>query len=218
MNNKCICNCSIFNHKYNIYIKCKKKSEFNVRDNNLCLNHMLLSYNKYVLIIQKIYRRYRSNIIINNIYKRLPCDLQNKIKYYINEELYFKNYKKCINKIIINKTNLINYNKNNNKISIEYILYIYKLYHKYFQIIDINYTKFIYNLSDKLLTFYDNNIINIVINMYTDNNLSIIFNNIDFNIDTTTNIHNADDIMNLMYIINKYRNKYIQYNKPIIYV
>ena len=178
---------------------------------------MLLGYNKYIIIIQKIYRRHRSNIILNTIYKRLPCDLQNKIKYYINKELYYQNYKKCINKIIINKTKLINYNKTNN-IPIEYIKYIYKLYHKYFKIIDINYAKFIYNLSDQLLSFYDNNIINIIINMYADTNLSMNFNNINFNIDTTTNIYSADDIMNLMYVINNYRNKYIHYNNPIIYV
>jgi hypothetical protein len=58
---------------------------------------------KYAIIIQKYYRAYKNKKILNNIYLKLPDDLQRKIVFHIREEYYYNKYKKSIINIIDNR-------------------------------------------------------------------------------------------------------------------
>jgi hypothetical protein len=145
----CKCNCLKFNKK-----KCNKNSFFIINETPYCLNHSLLLYNKYVLIIQKFYRGYRARRYLVNIFNNLPSELQEIIIYYINGNFYKKKYLDTLKTIIINKTyGLHNYRNSKKKLSIDYLYNCYKLYYKYHKIIPINYLKHAYILGDQILNF-----------------------------------------------------------------
>ena len=145
------CKCSYlkFNKK-----KCYKNSFIIINKTPYCLNHSLLLYNKYVLIIQKYYKGYRSRRYLGNIFYKLPRELQEVVIYYINSEYYNKKFLNKLTTIVTNNTyNLHNYKNSNNKLSIKYLYNCYKLYYKYHSIIPINYLKHAYILSDQILNF-----------------------------------------------------------------
>tara|TARA_Y100000748_G_C15438456_1_gene466171 strand:- start:133 stop:744 length:612 start_codon:yes stop_codon:yes gene_type:complete len=137
-------------------LKCNKISSLSIKNKAYCLNHSLLLYNKYVLIIQKFYRGYKARRYLVNIVYKLPIELQEKICYYINENYYKKKHKNTLRKIIIKNTyNFHNYKNLNEKFSINYLYNCYKLYNKYHSIIDINYLKHAYILSEQILYLCD---------------------------------------------------------------
>jgi hypothetical protein len=145
------CSCFKFNKK-----KCLKNSFILINEKPYCLNHSLLLYNKYVLIIQKFYRGYRARRYLVNIFNNLPSELQELIIYYINGDLYKRKYLDTITSIVTNKTYCLhNYENSENKLSIDYLYNCYKLYCKYNKIIPINYLKHAYILSNQILNFCD---------------------------------------------------------------
>ena len=147
----CKCSCLKFNKK-----KCFKNSFIIINKTPYCLNHSLLLYNKYVLIIQKFYRGYRARGYLVNIFNILPSELQEVIIYYINGNFYKRKYLDTLTSIITNNTyGLHNYKNSEKKLSIDYLYNCYKLYYKYNKIIPINYLKHAYILGDQILNFCD---------------------------------------------------------------
>lgn len=59
-----------------------------------------LDYINSIIRIQKIWRGYKSRKIINNIYRKLPCDIQLKIKYMVSTQYYINKYNNSVIKII----------------------------------------------------------------------------------------------------------------------
>lgn len=148
---ECKCSCLKFNKK-----KCYKNSFIIINKTHYCINHSLLLYNKYVLIIQKFYRGYRARKYLVNIFNNLPSELQKVIIYYINSNFYKRKYLNTLTSIITNNTyGLHNYKNSEKKLSIDYLFNCYKLYYKYNKIIPINYLKHAYILGDQLLNFCD---------------------------------------------------------------
>ncbi len=147
----CKCSCLKFNKK-----KCYKNSFIIINKTPYCLNHSLLLYNKYVVIIQKFYRGYRARRYLVNIFNNLPSELQEVIIYYINRNFYKRKYLDTLTSIITNNTyGLHNYKNSEKKLSIDYLYKCYKLYYKYNKIIPINYLKHAYILGDQVLNFCD---------------------------------------------------------------
>lgn len=145
------CSCFKFNNK-----KCIKESFILIKNNPYCLNHSLLLYNKYVLIIQKFYRGYKARRYLVNIFNKLPSELQELVIYYINGDFYNKKYFNTLTTIVTNNTfELHNYINSNEKLSIKYLFNCYKLYYKYHSIIPINYLKHAYILAVQILDFCD---------------------------------------------------------------
>lgn len=145
------CSCFKFNNK-----KCNKDRVLFIKNYPLCLNHSLLLYNKYVLIIQKFYRGYKSRRYLVNIFNNLPYDLQKLVIYYINDDYYKKKYLNTLSKIVLNNTyKFHNYNNSDEMLSLEYLYNCYKLYNKYHNIININYLKHAYVLGDHILNLCD---------------------------------------------------------------
>ena len=65
---------------------------------------LLQKYNYCVKIIQKIYRAYRCRRYMNNIYKKLPCDLQAYIIHkYLRRDYYVKKFNYRLEIILNNK-------------------------------------------------------------------------------------------------------------------
>lgn len=130
---------------------CKKNSSFILNNKRCCKFHYNYYMQKYAIIIQKYYRAYKNKKIINNIFLKLPDDLQRKIVFHMREEFHYNKYKKCIENIIYNRlkisrtelTKHFSYNfgdnrllkyliKQENKISILNNVYLLKKYMKLF--------------------------------------------------------------------------------------
>ena len=124
----------------------------------------------YATKIQSFYRSYKKRKYLNNIYIKLPDDIQNHILYFIKQEFYLNKLNNKLDVIVSNKINIyiIDFN---NKINIDKnlipfslltylandqknILHIYKLFVKYQSILTYKY-------------YYYNNIINNLENIYT---------------------------------------------------
>lgn len=184
INNK-ICN----NRQKNFYIYKMKR---------VCSFHFRILFYKYILIIQKIYRGYISKKKLNYFYKRLPHDIQYKIKYFINKELYIKKFNNNLILVINQKLNkfIIKYYNLLNETSIGYpieqleeyllneynIIEHYRLFSKYNNIIIIPILINMELLWHKIFDYNTN-----ICQYYFDNNLNnneIIstLNNIEYNI------------------------------------
>lgn len=136
--------------------KCRNNSFLVINDYSYCLNHALLLYNKYVIIIQKNYRGYKVRRYLKNIFYKLMPELREIIIYYINHDYYKKKYLNIISSIIVKKTyNLHDYKNLNEKLSIQYLYNCYKLYSKYYSIIPINYLKHAYILGNQISSLCD---------------------------------------------------------------
>lgn len=115
--------------------RCKHTFQFVIENQNYCSQH--------ANIIQKFWRSYRKRIFINNVFKKLPIDLQKKVLFYVRENDLIKKYHHDIIKKILSKKFTQNdimylefYNgdediihKQNNKLKI--MINILKLYIKY---------------------------------------------------------------------------------------
>jgi hypothetical protein len=130
-------------YKYPIFLLCK---------NFYCSNHAKICYSPQIVIIQKIYRGYKVRRILNNIYFKLPRDLQahilsfNAIKTNMSNK---KDYLEIAN-IIALATHKINdfHNLSANKITlheINTILIILIKYKKYITSKWFNYYKYYFN-------------------------------------------------------------------------
>jgi hypothetical protein len=119
--------------RYKVLEKFTKKLRLCKKNKHIldyCCIHNDLVYNKYIIKIQSVYRSYniRKKLKINSIIKiqsvyrsyhirkklkifnKLPRDLQRKILWYVNEDIYIKHYNNSIANIIYNKHK--NFHKN----------------------------------------------------------------------------------------------------------
>ena len=151
---------------------CKNRVRFPYYVNNTlcCLTHYKYHRECYAIIIQSYYRSYRNRKIINNVYKKLPDDIQRKIIHNVRRDFYYNKYINTIRKIVCKKiyastlpvfleylknldtrdSNIINDNifyLSNNR---ETIINEYKLYIKYYSIIKDNISYFISNFNKYL--------------------------------------------------------------------
>ena len=190
-------NCEHINNKQ---FKCKNKYALKINNTCLCYNHGFLIYNKYVLIIQKIYIGFRTRKKLKLLFYNLPVDLQKIVLFYINKPIYNRRYYRKIYLTIRNKSeNLLNNKYNLNKIDINYINTCYKLYNKYRNICLLNDLKYLYVISNHFIYIYNSIIYGFIINndIYQE-----ILNIIDF---SNTNL---DQILNSLYVINSYKYMY----------
>jgi hypothetical protein len=147
---------------------------------NFCTTHYRLLYTDPAITIQKMYKGYYIRKKLK-IYYNLPRDLQRKIIWQINSDLYLRNYNSSVSKIIYGRYKEF-YNKyisivHNNTIDI----YIYsdvftvfytdlislvKLSIKYYTIMKISKIPFFYNIKSLCCSF---------LRLYpNDTNLSIL--------------------------------------------
>jgi hypothetical protein len=130
----CVCN----------YKNCIKESIYK----KYCKKHYLYFFNKHALIIQKNYRKYITNKKLRNIFYKLPNDLQKYVLYFMNIDIYYKNYKKKINNIIIKRSApYFFYKFYNIKFKLFNIAEIYYLIFKYNKVINFNILKYFYTIS-----------------------------------------------------------------------
>ena len=157
--------------------KCKNKKNKNLKS-DCCTLHYKLMYEKYIILIQKIFRGNKIRNKLDNIYKKLPDEIQRIVVNKAREYISYNNYKKIINNIIINRINNI-FNSNytyalngnqsplpsnvtnyfNMNLYIIDIFHICKLLNKYYFIYDINNNYFtnikFYKLIRKIFVNYD---------------------------------------------------------------
>lgn len=153
----------------------------------LCFNHLILKHNNSIIKIQKIFRGYKTRKKIDNIYKKLPKDIQNIILNYINLPIYYNNYYKVLRNIINKKIYKLLYYNHNNKLTIDYINNCFYYINKYHFIMNINEIKILFVLADDLQSIINNYIYNYVnyqvdISIWNNNVLADIikFENISF--------------------------------------
>ncbi|AET72997.1 hypothetical protein PGAG_00108 [Phaeocystis globosa virus 12T] len=81
----------------------KCKTLYIIDDNLYCLNHLRYYRDSYAVKIQSVYRGKRGREILNNIYNRLPDDIQSIISLRIRSEANYKKYLRTIKSIIEKK-------------------------------------------------------------------------------------------------------------------
>lgn len=147
---------------------------------NFCMIHYKLLYTNYAITIQKIYKGYYIRKKLK-IYYNLPRDLQRKIIWHINSDLYLRNYNSSVSKIIYRR---------------------YKeFYNKYIYIVSNNNIDiYIYNYLDIYTVFYTDliSLVKLSIKYYTIMKISKIpfFNNIKrlcYNLENLYYILNPND-------------------------
>ena len=168
---------------------CKKNKYpvFLLYNKNYFINHLKLYYNNYIIKIQKIYRGYKLRKYLNNLFLKLPRDIQ---IYIINfNKINNKKYKKFIKNKIYKDNFKINNFSNINKYEI-YLMELIDILNKlilYYNILDtnwINYYKFYFDNIHYILSALTYNYVlplNINFNIYESLNLYSNLINDNFN-------------------------------------
>lgn len=151
-----------------------------MKTNNICKYSKLLNNNN-AIIIQKMYKGYYIRKKLK-IYFNLPRDLQRKIIWYINSDLYLRNFNSSISRIIYRRykefynkffyifpshnLNVLIYNPFNIHINSEMyntafidLMFLLKLSIKYYSIIKISKIPYFYNIKGlcvNLIKLYKN--------------------------------------------------------------
>lgn len=174
-------------YKYPIFLLCK---------NFYCGNHAKIHYSSQIVIIQKIYRGHKVRRILNNIYFKLPRDLQAHILNFntIKTNMSNKNdYLKIVNSISLATHKINNFhNLSANKITLHEINEIL--------VILIKYKAYIANKWFNYYKYYFTNIYSIILVLcelqdlpYTFTHLlSTINNDIYESLDLLVNLSNND--------------------------
>lgn len=153
-----------------------------------------------IIKIQSIYRGYKKRKYLNNFYKKLPCDIQRKILYFIKKDFYIERENKKLDFIVRKKINkyLIDFNEkliNDNYQKFTLLLYINKYENKIINIFQL-YLKYNSIIKDKLLY-----------NSKLKNNLKEIENNLKqyknkiFNIYSNYIYDNVNNIISILKVI-----------------
>ena len=146
--------------------RCCKNKKCN---GNFCSIHFKLLFTDHAIIIQKMYKGYYIRKKLK-IYFNLPRDLQRKIIWHINSDLYQKNYNCSISKLIYRRYTDFS-NKYSSKIPSIAWVYIYidtdlfyelyidllhlaKLSIKYYLIIKISKIPFLYDIKSLCCSVY----------------------------------------------------------------
>ena len=86
----------------------KKCTLYKINGKYHCRIHFNYNYVKYILIIQSYWRSYYSRRKLNNIFKKLPCDIQRIVQWYINKDEYYLGLTDSINQILRKRATKIN--------------------------------------------------------------------------------------------------------------
>ena len=201
MMNKC---CQIVFGYNSIYIKvnrrCKNKTSFNIKNKKYCWIHAIKMFYKSVLIIQKMYRGYLYRKKIAILFTPLPRDLQEIVLWHMNKDIYYRNYKKCIQKILNKKYNnfiaMITANNLNNLLYIE---------HKH-----IDFLQNIINTYSSHLNCFEcanrNNLIDLYLKSLNNTNQANYFIHLIYNYNYEYDY--KDLIDKILNVFNKFQNKY----------
>lgn len=167
-NNRCVCITLKGRRCLNVFrFVCDKRK--------VCYIHASTNYGDYALIIQAVYKGYRMRKYVKLLAK-LPCDIQQKILYYVHEPHYNAKRNKSIQKILCKKfeamlgtpkaicagfimsninvflgdyrTRVTVMNKAQFCNHVLEIAHLYKLYTKYTAIVDTNYENALYHVSN----------------------------------------------------------------------
>lgn len=114
-------------------LKCRLKTQNKYCNKYVCHIHAAILLTDSVLYIQKMYFGYKTRRKLNNIFVKLPTDLQKIVLWYIRRPLYIKRYHKAIANILDTKLTNITLIEN----SYDYyrrISNIYTIYNKYISI------------------------------------------------------------------------------------
>lgn len=140
---------------------CKKKFLFVIQGKKCCSIHAKYEFNKYAIYIQKCWKGYRLRYIVQNVYVKLPSEIQKKIMFYVRENDLIKKYHhdvisrildtKCYYLNLINILDIfyipnIDHYENLNK-----VIYLYKLYTKYSIIVPKIKLNILYKLSTRFM-------------------------------------------------------------------
>lgn len=147
--------------------RCRNSFSFICNKTRVCTIHAYKTYLKYVLTIQKVYKAYRCRKYVR-LLARLPCDIQERILFYMREHLYNARRNQCIKKILCKKvdtligipknicsnftsvflghyrTRVIAMNKAQFCNHVLTIAHLYKLYTKYMTISSVDYANALY--------------------------------------------------------------------------
>ena len=205
--------CQCKNITNNLICKNKMKNLNYFIEKKICNFHYNYYRNKYANIIQKFYKSYKCRRYINNIYIKLPLDIQNVINYKIREQHYINRYHNVIKNIIItkiikfidymdNNINLYNYNINNEYMN--FIMFIFNNY-KYIEKNYYLYSKYKIILIHKSLNDY--NIFKTSLNIYNRKILTAL-KYYEQNIFNAYSSHVFDIVSALSYRLNNYIKSY----------
>lgn len=92
------CQCVVFDTLTKRNRLCKNKKKIL----DFCSTHVIFYLNKYVIKIQSVYKGYYIRKKIDIFYK-LPRDLQRKVIWHMNKEIYLNYFHSSISKIIYSK-------------------------------------------------------------------------------------------------------------------
>ena len=175
---------------------CKKNKSplFNFNKLKYCTNHAKLLSNKFVILIQKTYRRYRRRTYLKNIFYRLPRELQQHILNFNNQNS--KKLYACVNSYILKKTYKIKSLSHieDNEITLDELINIITSISKYYYFLDQKWLNF--------YKFYFNNIKAILVSLVYKKTVIlniIIYNSLNF----YTNLLNNNFIKTSLVLISK---------------
>jgi len=154
--------------------RCQKAFSF-VFNKALCCTIHAYPYSSYSLIIQKAYKGYRGRKYVKLLAK-LPCDIQQKILFYVRQSYYNARRNKSIQAILCKrfvsifgtpksiwsgfivtnanaflgdyKSRVLTMNKTQFNDHILHIAHLYKLYIKYMALSDTNYDTMLYHITN----------------------------------------------------------------------
>lgn len=185
-------------------LKCKNKHNLIIKNKYYCKNHSLLFFNKSIIKIQKIYRAFIIRKKLKNIFYNLPQEIQHKILFFVNENIYIRKYNNTIRKIINKKTyNIIPQFRLKNKLTIGFIKSVYYLNNKYRNILFYNDIKCLYVYGEEIIYILNNYIIN---NITHEDHFILQSDNIDIDLNVLTT--NIEDIFDTLNIVEKFRLNY----------
>jgi hypothetical protein len=125
------CFCYVKDNDTHRFRKCKSNAKFVIEGHNYCYIHTKQLFNKHAVVIQKLWRSYRTRTKINNLYINLPTELQQQVLQHLTANANFnikydKQFVPLINAILSNKYKRDNIARVN----------IRRLYNKYYDILD----------------------------------------------------------------------------------
>jgi len=154
--------------------RCKKAFSFVCNKERCCTIHAY-TYALYALTIQKAYKGYRARKYVKLLAK-LPCDIQQKILFYVRQPYYNARKNKCIQAILCKKfvsifgtpksiwsgfvvananaflgdykSRVLTMNKTQFNDHVLDIAHLHKLYIKYMALSDLNYDAMLYHITN----------------------------------------------------------------------
>ena len=163
--NRCSCRATSTN------LICRNKKSAIINNKRYCYIHVSKIFNKHIINIQRVYRGNKIRNKLNNIYNRLPDDIQAKIIFYIREDyLLEKHHYSVIRNILDKKSKNVENLSNKLKLlsnpteiidNLKLITHIFNLYIKYYLITSLDGISLlknrIFNLKYINIDIYQNN-------------------------------------------------------------